>query len=191
MTTDTAPAGWYPDSARPGNERYWDGQQWTEQMRSQATVTPSLPDSSGDGRKAARAEARAAKDAANEQAKAEKEAARKDAAYRASPVGQAVAAREQDQGFFEIQLVVGSSQRDSTIFGGNNTNVSKVKQTTHAGTLAAIEAVGWRLEHVGYIFQVTSESSRDKFMASGQQVAVSGQTIGIYLFRAADRIASE
>jgi len=24
------PAGWYPDPARPGGQRYWDGQQWTE-----------------------------------------------------------------------------------------------------------------------------------------------------------------
>ncbi len=25
-----APAGWYPDPGRPGGQRYWDGQQWTE-----------------------------------------------------------------------------------------------------------------------------------------------------------------
>ncbi|MFC6237328.1 DUF2510 domain-containing protein [Longivirga aurantiaca] len=24
------PAGWYPDPGRPGGQRYWDGQQWTE-----------------------------------------------------------------------------------------------------------------------------------------------------------------
>jgi hypothetical protein len=57
---------------------------------------------------------------------------------------------------------------------------------THAGTLAAIEAVGWKLEHVGYVFMITGESSRDKFLATGERTAVSGQTIGIYLFRRAD-----
>jgi hypothetical protein len=107
-------------------------------------------------------------------------------AFWASPVGQATAAKQEGQGFFEIQLPVGSSQRDSTIFGGNNTTLNKIKTNSHAGTLAAIENVGWRLEHLGYVFMVTSESSRDKFMASGQQVAVSGQTIGIYLFRNID-----
>jgi hypothetical protein len=81
---------------------------------------------------------------------------------------------------------VGSSQQDSTIFGSNNTTLGRTRAVTHAGTLAAIEAVGWRLEHVGYVFVVTSESSRDKLLASGQQVAVSGRTLGIYLFRNTD-----
>jgi hypothetical protein len=129
--------------------------------------------------KAAAAEARA-------QAEREKAAARQAAAFQASPVGQATAAKEQAQGFFEIQLVVGSSQRDSTIWGSNNTAYSKNKSFSHAGTLAGIEAAGWRLEHAAYVFVVTGESSRDKFLATGQQTAVSGQTVGIYLFRNTD-----
>lgn len=124
------------------------------------------------------------------QEKAAREAQREDErrrnAFLASPVGQATTAKEQGQGFFEIQLQVGSSQRDSTIFGSNNFAISNKKTQTHAGTLAAIESVGWRLEHVGHVFIVTGESSRDKFMASGQQTAVSGETVGIYLFRNAD-----
>ena len=128
--------------------------------------------------------------AAEQKAKAERQAAqaeeRRRQQFLATPVGQATTAKEQGQGFFEIQLTVGSSQRDSTILGGNNFAYSKTTTATHAGTLAAIEAVGWRLEHVGYVFVVTSESSRDKFMASGQQVAVSGETVGIYLFRNVD-----
>lgn len=108
-------------------------------------------------------------------------------AYLASPIGQATTAKEQGQGFFEIQLKVGSSQRDSTVWGGNNFALSKVETRSHAGTLAGIEGVGWRLEHVGHVFMVTGESSRDKFMSSGQQTAVSGELVGIYLFRNADR----
>lgn len=118
--------------------------------------------------------------------KAAQEAEKARQAFLLSPVGQASTARDQGQGFFEIQLQVGSSQRDSTVFGGNNTNISRTSTTPHTGTLAAIEAVGWRLEHVGHVFVVTSESSRDKFLASGQQTAVSGITMGVYLFRAAD-----
>ena len=109
-----------------------------------------------------------------------------DARLLASPIGQATTAKEQGQGFFEIQLKVGSSQRDSTVFGGNNDNVERSRTQSHAVTLAAIELIGWRLEHVGYVFAVTSESSRDKMLRTGQQTAVSGDTIGIYLFRNVD-----
>src|SRR3954447_13627283 len=37
-----APAGWYPDTEQPGNERWWDGTQWTEQRRP-AIPAASLP----------------------------------------------------------------------------------------------------------------------------------------------------
>ena len=106
--------------------------------------------------------------------------------FLASPVEMAAAAKQQGQGFFEVQLLVGSSQRDTTIFGGNNSALTNTETKTHAGTLAAIESVGWRLEHVGHVFVVTNESSRNKFWVSGQQTAVSGETIGIYLFRNPD-----
>jgi hypothetical protein len=49
--------------------------------------------------------------------------------------------------------------------------------------LAAIEDIGWRLVHVGYVFVVTGESSHERVFSSGDNIAVSGQTIGIYLFR--------
>lgn len=131
-------------------------------------------------------EQKAADQAAKEQRDAAQAEERRRREFLATPVGQATTAKEQGHGFFEIQLTVGSSQRDSTIWGGNNFALAKSKTASHAGTLAAIEAVGWRLEHVGYVFVVTSESSRDKFLASGQQVAVSGDTVGIYLFRSTD-----
>ncbi len=61
-----------------------------------------------------------------------------------------------------------------------------MKTQSHAGVLAAVEGIGWKLEHVGHVVVVTGESRRDKFMATGQQTAVSGETIGIYLFRHTD-----
>src|SRR4051794_8901530 len=34
MTNDaTPPAGWYADPERPGFERYWGGEQWTDERR--------------------------------------------------------------------------------------------------------------------------------------------------------------
>jgi hypothetical protein len=37
------PAGWYPDTNAPGNERFWDGAQWTEQSRPVAPAAPAEP----------------------------------------------------------------------------------------------------------------------------------------------------
>jgi hypothetical protein len=126
---------------------------------------------------------KAAAEQARAQADAAAAAAREQAAFRASPVGQATAAHEANQGFFEVQLVVGSSQRDNTLWAANPNAPGPLQVHTHAGTLAAIEAIGWKLEHAGYVFMITGENSRDKFMATGERTAVSGQTIGIYLFR--------
>jgi hypothetical protein len=39
----SAPAGWYDDPQSPGQQRYWDGQQWTEQRQPAASVPPPPP----------------------------------------------------------------------------------------------------------------------------------------------------
>lgn len=109
-------------------------------------------------------------------------------AFLASPVGQATTAKEQRQGFFEVQLEVGTSHRDVQFGGPDYDRASRT--TSHAGTLSAIEAIGWRLEHAGYVFVVTGETSRDRVFATGESTAVSGTTLGIYLFRTIDEGAS-
>ncbi len=38
-----APAGWYDDGQAPGQERFWDGAQWTGQFRPVAPVAPVAP----------------------------------------------------------------------------------------------------------------------------------------------------
>ncbi|MGI8577369.1 MAG: hypothetical protein ACR2KG_05500 [Nocardioidaceae bacterium] len=105
-------------------------------------------------------------------------------AFLMNPVGQATTAKEQKQGFFETQLEVGLSQRDVQ-FGGPDYDRDS-RTTSHAGTLSAIEAVGWRLEHASYVFMVTGETSREHVFMSGDSTAVSGKTVGIYLFRNTD-----
>jgi hypothetical protein len=49
--------------------------------------------------------------------------------------------------------------------------------------LNAICAEGWELINGSFVFLETGSESRDKFMRSGQQVAVSGTILGYYLFR--------
>ena len=50
-------------------------------------------------------------------------------------------------------------------------------------TLAVVERLGWRLMNVGYAYRQTAAESRDFFLASGQDIAMSGELVAIYLFR--------
>ncbi len=63
---------------------------------------------------------------------------------------------------------------------------TRVKDTGEVvGTLlTAVEDEGWDLFQAGFVFRQTGSASRDKFLVSGQQIAVTGDTLGIYLFKA-------
>lgn len=123
-------------------------------------------------------EAEAAREA--ERARQEEEA-RKHAEWLASPVGAATAAKEAGEAFLELQIPVGGhiGQASWGMASGQRS------ATSSAGVLASIEDVGWRLEHASYFFMVTAESSSEGPF-SGQQTAVSGVTMGVYLFRSVD-----
>jgi hypothetical protein len=126
-------------------------------------------------------EERAAEKAAAEAAEQARQEEAKRQAWLASPVGRAVSARESGDGFFEIQLEVGVSRRG---VGWGSSDWEEERSTTaHTDVLSAIEAEGWRLEHAGYFFMPTGESTADRFLGTGQNVAVSGVTVGAYLFR--------
>jgi hypothetical protein len=55
--------------------------------------------------------------------------------------------------------------------------------SSSAATLGEIEKLGWRLEHAGYYFMITGETSTARVFASGEATAVNGITVGVYLFR--------
>jgi hypothetical protein len=55
--------------------------------------------------------------------------------------------------------------------------------SSSAAILGEIESVGWRLEQAGYFYMVTNETSSDRVFLTGQATAVSGVTVGVYLFR--------
>jgi hypothetical protein len=59
------------------------------------------------------------------------------------------------------------------------------------GPVDALNAVaneGWDLLNGSFVFVETSQVSRDKFMSSGQQVAVAGSVVGYYLFKRDDAL---
>jgi hypothetical protein len=119
---------------------------------------------------------RAAKRAAREAETARQADQRAAAAFYASPLGQAVAAREQGRGFFQVQLSPGQVAEQWPVSVG----------ITHPDVLSQIEAVGWELEHVNHVWVQTGAVSRDHFLTSGQDIGVMGELVGIYLFRAVD-----
>ena len=106
-------------------------------------------------------------------------AERERAAYLASPVGAATAAREAGEEFFELQLEVRTQQGQVSFGQADSSHTVK----SSASVLAQVEAVGWRLEHAGYYFAVTGQSSTERVFLSGENTAVTGVTVGAYLFR--------
>ena len=127
--------------------------------------------------------ARDAEHAREQAARAEQEQAaeeqRKRAAMLATPVGAATAAKEAGQQFFEVQLEVGGHVGTAG-FGSTD---GRRTASSSAAILGEIESVGWRLEQAGYFYMVTSETSSDRVFLTGQATAVSGITVGVYLFR--------
>ena len=116
-----------------------------------------------------------------EQAQAAEEKRKRDA-FLATPVGAATAAKEAGQRFFEIQLEVGA-HTGTAGFGSADGHRTA---SSSAAILGDIENIGWRLEHAGYFYMITGETSSDRIFLSGQATAVSGVTVGVYLFRSSD-----
>ena len=117
--------------------------------------------------------------------KAAKEKAVAEEAFLRSPVGRATAARAEGAGFLHVELEmseIGRSNLDLVVGYGGAPGVDR-KRAGHGDVLAQVEDVGWRLEHVGYVYVETGQVSRDKLMSSGQQVATLGRTVGHFLFR--------
>jgi len=113
-----------------------------------------------------------------EQARVAEEQRKRDA-FLSTPVGAATAAKEAGQPFFEIQLKVGSH----TGKAGFGSATGRRSTASSAATLGEIEKLGWRLEHAGYYFMITGETSTGRVFVSGEETAVSGVTVGVYLFR--------
>ena len=119
--------------------------------------------------------------AKREQAKKESTAAKEEAAFSASPVGKARQAYEDGLKYYQVSF-------DLERVGTNSVSVMarrQIKSTCDpvGAILTAIDDGGWQLIQAGYTFRQTHQDSRDKFLSSGQQVAITGQTVGLYLFR--------
>jgi len=140
-------------------------------------------------------EEQAAEAAAKNQAQQEKEA-RKQAeqaekerqAFLRTPVGQARTAFERGDHIFQYSLDVMNQQAIIVAMVGSST---KQKTTDAVQVLNSVSREGWELINGSFVFVEQGQQSRDKFMSSGQNVAIKGATVGYYLFRRneANRVA--
>jgi len=119
---------------------------------------------------------------AKDRKKLEESKRKKEAAFARTPAGQARAAKAAGMKIFQIDIPLSKTKASTVAMVGAFASSTKIED--YSGTIQAIEDEGWRLDHVGYIYRITGSESRDKFLASGQQEAVSGEIVGIYIFRA-------
>ena len=126
---------------------------------------------------------REAKDAARADAQRHQEAKELERlrhAFFESPVGQARTAFEQGDEVFQASFDVMSQEALIVAMVGSAT---KKRTSDPTAVLNAICHEGWELVNGSFVFVEEGQQSRDKFMASGQNVATKGRTFGYYLFK--------
>src|SRR5581483_7327261 len=142
--------------------------------------------------KAARQAAKDAERAQHDALKqAEKEAKARDKLRRAfdgSPAGDARVAFESGAHVFQYEASVKAMHAVVRPIGFGSNAIGKETFASRFGrgpvaTLNAVCDEGWELLNGSFVFVETGQVSRNRAMASGQQVAVSGSVVGYYLFR--------
>jgi hypothetical protein len=98
----------------------------------------------------------------------------------ASPAGRARAAYQAGDHIFQYSIDVMNQQAIIVAMVGSRTSHKTVDPTA---VLNAVCRQGWELSTGDFPFVMTGQQSRDKFMSSGQNVAVAGTVLGYYLFR--------
>lgn len=125
-------------------------------------------------------EERAAEDAEKASRLAAEQAEAERVAFLASPVGRARTAFEAGDAVFQYSIDVMNQKAIIAAMVGAATKQSSVDPSA---VLNAVCREGWDLVNGSFVFVEQGQESRDKFMASGQNVAIKGTTVGYYLFR--------
>lgn len=81
----------------------------------------------------------------------------------------------------QIDIPLSQTVGHSSIFG---TFTTVGGTADPSGLLETIESEGWVLFDASYVFRPTGTASREKIIGSTEKEAISGDVIGIYLFRA-------
>ncbi|MFB7716748.1 hypothetical protein [Nocardia sp. NPDC056100] len=139
---------------------------------------------------AEKARVKAQQQADRQARQAENEKREAEAAFNASPGGQARTAHKRGDQLFQINVdleqVSGQIVTMASVSMKPTGAHSNSRRSSPSTVLNAILAEGWSLQILSTAFIPTTQESRDKFLASGQQVAVSGRLVGTYVFSRAD-----
>jgi hypothetical protein len=101
-------------------------------------------------------------------------------AFRSSPAGQAQSAFDRSDSVFQFSMDVKDTKPIVIAMVGATTATTS---SDPSAILNSIVRQGWELLNGSFVFHELGSESRDKFLASGQNVAVRGTIIGYYLFR--------
>lgn len=104
-------------------------------------------------------------------------------AFFKSPAGRARLAYARGDQVFQYSHGVMSQQAIIVAMVGSKTSQKTNDPVT---ILNSVCHEGWELVNGSFVFVEQGQQSRDKFMSSGQNVAIKGETVGYYLFRRCD-----
>lgn len=100
-------------------------------------------------------------------------------AFFATPAGRARVAYNDGDHVFQYSHNVMSQQAIIVAMVGSSTSKST---SDPVAILNSVCREGWGLVNGSFVFVEQGQQSRDKFMSSGQNVAIKGATVGYYLF---------
>jgi hypothetical protein len=123
--------------------------------------------------------------AKREAEKAVARAERERQAFLQTPVGQARAAFEAGDQLFQYAHDVES--QDAVIVAMIGSTTSR-RSSDPSDILNAVAREGWSLVNASFVFREQGSQSRDKFLSSGQNIAVKGTTIGYYVFERSESL---
>jgi len=103
-------------------------------------------------------------------------------AFMSSPAGLARAAFSDGGQVFQCEIEVQGTKAVVIAMAGAHTRTTKAT-TDPTAILDSVCQEGWEIVNGSFVFIELGSESRDKFMASGQNIAVTGTVIGYYVFR--------
>ena len=101
-------------------------------------------------------------------------------AFEESPAGRARASFANGDQVFQCSIDVMTQRAIIVSMVGGTTSR---RSTDPVAILNSVCREGWEIVNGSFVFVEQGQESRDKFMSSGQNVAVKGQTVGYYVFR--------